>query len=309
VLTAVAVAVKVELREPEAIVTEAGTVTALLLLTRLTTVALVATLDSVTVQASVPAPVSVALVQETALSGDAPCPVPLTPILGVLDALLSMSNVPFTAPATVGLKPIVSTAVCPGLSVIGALIPDTENPDPETAAPLSTRSAVPEDVSVTVWLVATFSGSVPNANFVALTVSAGVTAFSCNAKVSETPPALAVSIAVCVTRTDVAVAVNAALEAPAAIVTDAGTVTALLPLATLTTVALVAGALSVTVQASVPAPVRVAFVQETAFSAVPACPVPLSASVAGLAALLAIITDPLTAPEVAGSKPIVSIAV
>ena len=178
-LTAVAVAVKVELREPEAIVTEAGTVTALLLLTRLTTVALVATLDSVTVQASVPAPVSVALVQETALSGDAPCPVPLTPILGVLDALLSMSNVPFTAPATVGLKPIVSTAVCPGLSVIGALIPDTENPDPETAAPLSTRSAVPDDVSVTVLLVATLSGSFPNATLVALTLIAALTAFSC----------------------------------------------------------------------------------------------------------------------------------
>jgi hypothetical protein len=63
--------------------------------------------------------------------------------------------------------------------VIGALIPDTENPAPETAAPLSTRSAVPDDVSVTVLLVATLSGSFPNATLVALTLIAALTAFSC----------------------------------------------------------------------------------------------------------------------------------
>ena len=74
-----------------------------------------------------------------------------------------------------------------------------------------------------------------------------------------------------------AVAVNPALEAPAATVTEAGAVTALLLLARLTTIALVAANVSVTVQASVPAPVNDALPHETPLRAdvavVPACPV------------------------------------
>jgi hypothetical protein len=61
-----------------------------------------------------------------------------------------------------------------------------------------------------------------------------------------------------------AVAVNAALEAPAATVTEEGTVTALLLLARFTTVALLAADVRVAVQASFPAPVSDVLVQETA---------------------------------------------
>ncbi len=67
-LTAVAVAPKVALAAPAAIVTEAGTVTALLLFDKLTVVAVVAAALSVTVQESVAAPVNELLLHETALS-------------------------------------------------------------------------------------------------------------------------------------------------------------------------------------------------------------------------------------------------
>jgi hypothetical protein len=68
VVTAVAVAVNTALEAPDATVTEAGTVTALLLLATLTDVALGAATVSVNVQASVPAPVSDALVHDTPLT-------------------------------------------------------------------------------------------------------------------------------------------------------------------------------------------------------------------------------------------------
>jgi hypothetical protein len=178
VVTAVAVAINVALDAPAATVTEAGTVTALLLLVRLTAVALAAVAVRVTVQASVPAPVSDALLQETALT--AGCPVPLSGIVAVA-VLLVIVTVPLAAPATVGSKPTVKVAVCPGFSVNGALIPDTEKPAPVTETPLIVKAAVPVDVTVTGWVVAVFSRSVPKARLVELRPRPAVVAFSCNA--------------------------------------------------------------------------------------------------------------------------------
>ena len=92
--------------------------------------------------------------------------------------------------------------------------------------------------------------------------------FNCRAKVSATLPEVAVSVAVCAVVTDVAVAVNPTLVAPATTVTVAGTVTAELLLARLiVTPLLVAAALSVAVQLSVPAPVIVPLVQLSPFRA------------------------------------------
>ena len=178
-VTALAVAVKAALEAPAATVTEAGTVTALLLLARLTRVPTVTGPVSVTVHASVTAPVSDPPVQETPLTVGGACPVPVSVIVGVLGALLLISTVPLTAPDSAGSNPTVSTAVCPGFSVIGALIPDTENPAPEAVAPLRIRSAVPVEVTVTVLLIAVFSESVPNATLVALRLSPAFTPFNC----------------------------------------------------------------------------------------------------------------------------------
>ena len=133
-LTAVAAAVNAALAAPAAIVTDAGTVTALLLLDRLTVSGVAAVPVIVTVQASVVVPVSEALAHETALNPG--CPVPLRAIVAGFVTLLLMVTTPVTAPATVGSKPIVRVAVWPGFRVIGALIPATENPAPVTVAPL-----------------------------------------------------------------------------------------------------------------------------------------------------------------------------
>ena len=87
-------------------------------------------------------------------------------------------------------------------------------------------------------------------------------------KVSTALPEVAVSVTDCAEFTADTLAVNDALVAPAGTVTDAGTETALLLLARLTTRPLVpAAAFRETVQASLPAPVKEALLQETALSA------------------------------------------
>jgi len=178
VLTAVAVAVNATLDAPAATVAEAGTVTALLLLVRLIGVALAAAPVSVNAQASVPAPVSDALVQEK--PSNPACPVPDSAIVAVV-ALLVIVTEPVAAPATVGSKPTVSVAVWPGFSVKGVLIPDTENPAPVTETPLIVSAAVPDDVTVTDCVEAALSNCVPNVRFVELRLRPGTVALSCTA--------------------------------------------------------------------------------------------------------------------------------
>jgi hypothetical protein len=304
VLTAVAVAVNVALDAPAATVTEAGTVTALLLLVRLTTVALAAAPVRVTVQGSVAAPVSDALLHETALT--AGCPVPLSAIVAVT-ALLVIVTVPVAAPAVVGSKPTVKVAVCPGFSVKGVLRPDAENPAPLTVTPLIVAATDPDDVTVTDWLVAVLSNSVPNATLVVLKLSPAVEEFSCRTTLFELVPTVAVRVAVCAVFTADATAANPALHDPVGGETEAGTVTALLLLAMITVSGPVVWAVKVTVHQSELAPVIDVLVQEN--PSTPGCPVPLSAIVAALDALLAIVTVPVAAPTTAGSNPTVSVAV
>jgi hypothetical protein len=113
-VTAGAVAVKAAVVAPLATVTDAGTVTALLLLLRFTArPPLLAAEVRVTVQASVVAPVSELLLQETALSAGAAWPVPLRLTVAVPPAvaLLVMVSVPVAAPAVLGSKATTSVAV------------------------------------------------------------------------------------------------------------------------------------------------------------------------------------------------------
>jgi hypothetical protein len=105
VVTAEAVAVKAAVVDPLDAVTDAGTVTALLLLLRfIVRPPLVAAEVRVTVQASVAAPVSELLAQEMALGTGAACPVPLrlTVVVPPAVALLVMVSVPVAAPALLG---------------------------------------------------------------------------------------------------------------------------------------------------------------------------------------------------------------
>jgi hypothetical protein len=162
-----------------------------------------------------------------------------------------------------------------------------------------------------------FSVCVPNARLVVLKVSVCVTALSCSANTAVPP---AVSVAVCVVVTAAAVAVKLAVVAPAATVTEDGTVTAvsLLVRATLWPPDAAAPA-SVTVHASVAAPVSDALEQ---VSPVTACvdaedPVPDSPTLVFLelflevlpataaltvVPLLVTVSVPLEAPCALGAK-------
>jgi len=99
--------------------------------------------------------------------------------------------------------------------------------------------------------------TLPKLTEVALRARVGVVAFNCTAKSLVTLPSLAANVAVCVEVTAETVAVNPTLVALAGTVTEAGTETAESLLERLRlTPPLVAAELSVTVQASVPDPVK-----------------------------------------------------
>jgi len=198
VVTAVAVAVKPALDVPDAIVTEAGNVTALELLARVTAVALVAAPLRLTVHASLPAPDNVELLQESPVSDGADaaaCPVPLRLMIAVA-ALLLMLIDPLAAPAVVGSKLIVRTALCPAFSVSGIPIPESANPVPVMDTEPMISWDVPEEVSVTVFVVGVFRATVPNAALLLLSVSAGVRGFRVKPTLFETPPDVAVRVTV-----------------------------------------------------------------------------------------------------------------
>jgi hypothetical protein len=310
VVTDETVAVNPALVAFAATVTEAGTVTAALLLARLTVKPPVpAAAVSVTVQLSLPAPVIDALLQERALNTPAPAapvPVRLITAVALVDELLWIVSCPVAAPVVVGSNCTFSVTDWVGFKVTGNVAPDIVNPVPVRAPELMVTGDVPVEVNVTGSVVGVFNVTLPNARLAGLIVNVAAAAFNCRAKVLETLPALAVSVTACAVVTDDTVAVNPALVAFAATVTEAGTVTAALLLARLTVKPpLPAAALSVTVQLSLPAPVIDAVLQERALNTpAPAPPVPvrLITAVALVDELLWIVSCPVAAPMVVGSN-------
>ena len=116
-------------------------------------------------------------------------------------------------------------------------------------------------------------------------------------------PVVAVSVAVCALVTDETVAVNEAVDAPAATDTLAGTVTALLLLASVTPVPPDGAAeLKVTVHCVDPAPVNELVPQESALTVgATAVPVPLRA-MATAGALVESVSCPVTELAVVGEN-------
>jgi hypothetical protein len=169
-----------------------------------------------------------------------------------------------------------------GFKVTGNVAPDIVNPVPVNVAELMVTGAVPLEVSVTGSVDGVFSVTLPNAALAGLMVNVGTAAFSCSAKVFDTPPVLAVRVTACAVVTEVTAAVKPALVALAGTTTATGTVTAVLLLLNPTlTPPLPAAELSVTVHVSFPAPVSDALLQERELN-VPgaAVPVPLSPTTA-----------------------------
>jgi hypothetical protein len=311
VVTDETVAVNAALVAFAATVTVAGTATAALLLERLTLCPpLGAAPLSVTVQASVPDPVIDALPQVSALNATGATPVPLsvTAAVPLVEELLVIVTIPVAAPAVVGSNFTDSVAVWLGFNVNGKVAPDIVNPFPVGVAALMVTGDVPAEVKVSDCVAGVLSPTLPNAMLVALRPKVGTAGFNCRAKLFETLPAFAVKVTAVAVVTVVTLAVNVALVALAVTVTVAGTVTAALLLERLTLNPPPGAApLSVTVQASVPAPVMDALPQETALSAavVAAVPVPLRlTSTVGFVQLLLLVmvNCPEAAPVVDGSN-------
>jgi hypothetical protein len=195
VLTDETVAVKLAVVAPEATVTEAGTVTAELLLARPTAnPPLAGATFSVTVQLSVPAPVIDALLQLKPLNAGAPVPVRPIRVEVPIDELLVKVNEPASAPAAVGSNCTVSVKVVFGLRVNGKVAPETVKPGPTTAASLTITATVPVEDKVSVCVVAVFTLTLPKLMLAALTFSVGTPDPNCRAKIFDTLFAVAVSV-------------------------------------------------------------------------------------------------------------------
>lgn len=260
--------------------------------------------------------------QLSVLSAAVAAPEPLRLTVCVLPADESLTTVitPDAVPAEAGSNWTVTDADCPGFSVAGTFVLASEKPVPVTVRLLSVTACVPVELKVTVFVAAVFRTCEPNARLVVLNASVGVTAFSCRANVAVPP---AVSVAVCVVVTEAAVAVKLAVVDPAATVTLAGTVTAVSLLTNATLWPPVGAApLSVTAQASVPAPVRDVLVQlrldTVRFPTTPLPPnptdvdflrplaslatVPFMSVVLVVVPVLSISNEPAAAPAAAGVK-------
>jgi hypothetical protein len=190
-----------------------------------------------------------------------------------------------------------------GLSVTGKVAPENEKPAPVGVAALTVTGTLPLEVRVTGSVVAVLVATLPNERLATLTVNAGLAALSWMEKFCEVLPEDALMVAVCAVLTEAAVAVKDALVEPAATVTDAGTVTALLLLASVTLAPpLGAAALRVTVQASVPEPVMEALVQLIEPSVARPVPLRLMVVVLPAVALLVMVSVPVAAPAEVGSN-------
>jgi hypothetical protein len=143
----------------------------------------------------------------------------------------------------------------------------------------------------------------PKAMLVALMLRVAGAGLSCSEKVLETLLALAVNVTVCAVLTAEAVAEKLAVVAPAMTVTEDGTETDELLLARFTVEPPVAAAVfSVTVQASVPAPVIEELVHERPLST--GTPVPLKATLVDVPVeeLLDSVSCPVAEPAAEGSN-------
>jgi hypothetical protein len=303
-LTEAALAVNDALVAVAGTVTELGSVTALLLLASPTLSSPVgAGPDKLTVHESANDPVIEVLLQVSALKvGAIVVPVPLRLIVAA-GALLEIDNCPVTALAVVGLNRTVNTVAWPGVNVAGKLPPDTENPVPEIESELILAAAVPLEVTVTDFVIGAPTETLPNVRDVALRVNAGVAALSWSEIDLEVLPVVAVSATDCALLTDAAVAVNDALVAVAGTVTELGSVTALLLLASPTLSPPVgAGTDKLTMHESANDPVIEVLLQVSALKVgAIVVPVPLRLIVAA-GALLEIDNCPVTALAVAGSN-------
>ncbi len=159
----------------------------------------------------------------------------------------------------------------------GKLPPETEYPVPVTESDLIVTATVPLDVTVTDFVTAVPTATLPKESEVALSFNAADAAISCSETALELLPVVAVSVTDSVLLTGATFAVKVALVAPAGTVTELGIETAALlaPSATLSPPA-GAGPDKLTVHESAIDPVIDVVLQETALTVgVPVGPPPV----------------------------------
>lgn len=194
-LNAPAEAEKVTEVEPAGMVTEAGTVSAVLLLDRVTEEPPAgAACLNVTVQALELAALRLVGEQESPASTGMPVPLRLRATDALVDELLAMFKVPLAAPAAVGSNCTVSVAAWLGLRVSGKVAPEIEKPAPVSVAELTVTAAVPVEESVIDCEEDVFTGILPKLRFDELTDNVGTAAFSCRTKACVVLPTLADSV-------------------------------------------------------------------------------------------------------------------
>jgi hypothetical protein len=216
------------------------------------------------------------LVQVRALKAAKPAPLRLTTAAGLVEELLVMVRIPVNELTWGAENCRFSVAVWPGLRVRGVVTPAAVKSEPAMEMAEMVTGDVPVEDKVTGRVAVCPTFTLPKLRVVVLRASFGVPAFNCNKKLLEAPAAVAVSVTDCAEVNAETVAVNAALVALAGTVNVAGTVTAVLLLERLTASPPVgAAALSVTVQASVPAAENEPLVHESAERAAVEAPVPL----------------------------------
>jgi hypothetical protein len=205
-----------------------------------------------------------------------------------------MTSWPVKDPAVAGSNCTSRVNDCPGLSVDGNELPESEKPAPLTEAELIVTGAVPVELSVIGCTTGVLTMTVPNPIDVAFTVRVAEDALSCSETVLDVLPEVAVRIADCAVLTAAALATKDAVVAAAGTVREPGTVTELLLLARLTMRPPVGAALDrLTVQESATEPVMEVSLQEIALTVgVTAAPAPLMLIVA-VGALLVMVTMPV----------------
>jgi hypothetical protein len=197
----------------------------------------------------------------------------------------------------------VSVAVWFGFRVSGKLAPLAVKPVPESEDESIVTAAFPVEDSISVCVPALLTATSPKLMLLALTFSVEIAELSCSVIASTTPPALAVNVADSFEVTGEAFAVKFALLAPAATVTEPGTLTNGLLLARFTAnPPLRAAAFNVTAQLSATEPVIDELTQVTPFNT--GTPVPLSPTTIELPLeeLLARESCPAAGPEAVGSN-------
>jgi len=197
-----------------------------------------------------------------------------------------------------------------GFKVRGKVAPVAANPVPDTDAALTVTAEFPVEDRTTFAVAGISVTTSPKSTLVVLKLRMGDEVMRLSEKFSETPPTLAESVADSAEFTGEIFAVKLALVAPAATVTELGTVTNELLLARPTVnPPLAAAVFSVTVQLSVPDPIIDPLVQLNPVS--PGTPVPLRATTIDVPfeELLVSESCPVSAPARPGANCTLSVAV